>query len=140
MFRRFLKRHGLRFTSERAKILDTVLATEGVFEADELLSKLRRGGRRISKATVYRTLKHLLDSKTIVEVPIDSKHSHYQVSIGRDPKAHLVCVETHKIIEFPAPELAKLGEKICSKHGFEPLGHHFVVYGVSGGESQEDAG
>ena len=139
MFRRFLKRRGLRFTAERARILKTVLATEGVFEADELLLKMRRAGHRISKATVYRTLRRLLDSKTIAEVLIDSKHSHYQVSIGRDPKAHLVCIETHKIIEFSAPELAKLGDAICRKHGFDPLGHHFVVYGISPDAGQGDA-
>ena len=37
IFRRFLKRQGLKFTNERALILDAVLAKPSVFEADELL-------------------------------------------------------------------------------------------------------
>ena len=36
IFRRFLKRQGLKFTAERALILDAVLSQEGVFEAEEL--------------------------------------------------------------------------------------------------------
>lgn len=131
IFRRFLKRQGLKFTSERAKILNAVLARDSVFEADELLFEMRARGHRVSKATIYRTLKHLLESRIITEVLLDSKHAHYQVSIGREPKAHLVCVETHQIIEFPAPQLTRLRDRLCRKHGFKPLGHRFVVYGLS---------
>ena len=137
IFRRFLKRQGLKFTSERAKILDAVLSHDNVFEADELLFEMRATGHRVSKATIYRTFKHLLESKIITEVLLDSKQSHYQLSIGREPKAHLVCVETQQIIEFPAPELTRLRDRICRKHGFVPLGHRFVVYGTSP-EAQQD--
>ena len=87
---------GLKFTAERARILDSVLSKLGVFEADELLHEMRQGGRRVSKATIYRTLKHLQDSKIITEILIDSKQAHYQLSIGRDPKGFLVCAETHE--------------------------------------------
>lgn len=131
IFRRFLKRQGLKFTPERAMILEAVLSKEGVFEADELLYEMRQAGHRVSKATIYRTLKHLLEAKIISEVLIDSKQAHYQLSFGREPKAHLVCLETQQIIEFDAPELRKLRDRICKEHGFEPVSQRFVVYGVS---------
>ena len=136
IFRRFLKRKGLKFTTERAMILDAVLFKQGVFEAEELLEEMREGGHRVSKATIYRTLKHLLEAKIITEVLIDSRQSHYQLSFGREPKGYLVCVETNKIIEFPAHELVELRDRICKEHGFEPVSQQFVVYGVSP-EAQE---
>jgi len=131
IFRRFLKRQGLKFTPERAKILDAVLSKPGVFEADELLYEMREADHKVSKATIYRTLKHLLEAKIITEVLIDSKLSHYRLSFGREPKGHLVCPETHEVVEFEVPELAELRDRICEEHGYDPVSFRFVVYGVS---------
>ena len=131
IFRRFLKRQGLKFTTERAQILHTVLSTNGVFEADQLMEELRGAGRRVSKATVYRTLKHLQEAKIISEVLIDSRQSHYELTFGRKPQGHLVCVETGRIVEIPSPWLEAVRRKICEEHGFEPVSHRFVIYGLS---------
>ena len=106
IFRRYLKRQSLKFTPERAKILDAVMEKEGVFEADELADELRQRGHRVSKATIYRTLKHLKDAGIITEVLIDSKQAHYEQSFGKKTKGHLVCAETNQIIEFDAAFLA----------------------------------
>jgi len=140
IFRRFLKRHNLKFTPERAMILDAVLAQEGVFEADELLYQMRQDGHRVSKATIYRTLKHLMEAGIISEVLIDAKQAHYQLSFGRKPKGHLVCVETNRIIEFDAPELQELRERICREHGYEPVSTRLVIYGVSPSPEAQNSG
>ena len=131
IFRRFLKRKGLKFTTERAMILDTVLGKDGVFEADELLNEMRDADHRVSKATIYRTLKHLLEAKIIKEVLIDSTRAHYQLAFGQKATGHLVCLETNQIIEFPTEELDALMNKVCKEHGYEPLSHRFVIYGSS---------
>jgi len=131
IFRRFLKRKGLKFTTERALILDAVLGKDGVFEADDLLTDLRDPEHRVSKATIYRTLKHLLESKIIKEVLIDSSRAHYQLAFGQKATGHLVCLETNQIIEFPTEQLDALMAKVCKEHGYEPLSHRFVVYGSS---------
>jgi len=122
---------GPKFTTERAMILDAVLGKDGVFEADELLSDMRGGKHRVSKATIYRTLKHLLEAKIIKEVLIDSSRAHYQLAFGQKPTGHLVCLETNQIIEFPTEELDELMHRICKQHGYEPLSHRFVIYGSS---------
>jgi Fur family transcriptional regulator, ferric uptake regulator len=131
IFRRSLKQQGLKFTPERAMILDAVLSKKAVFEADELLFEMRRQGHRVSKATIYRTLKHLLDAKIITEVLIDPKLSHYQLSFGREPKGHLVCVETNRVIEFTSAEVVELRDRIAREHGYEPVSFRFVIYGIS---------
>lgn len=131
IFRRFLKRQGLKFTTERAVILDAVLSRKEIFDADSLVHELATGEHRVSKATIYRTLKHLVEAKIIEEVLIDPKMSHYQLSFGKDPAGHLVCVETQQVIEFPATELVELQNKIAKENGFDPLSFRFVIYGVS---------
>jgi Fur family ferric uptake transcriptional regulator len=131
IFRRFLKRQGLKFTPERAEILNSVLSKPGVFEAEQLLDEMRHTGVRVSKATIYRTLKHLIEAKILTEVLLDSKQSHYQLSFGREPQGHLVCVESGKIIEFTDPKLQVIRDAVCKAHGFDPVSYRFVIYGVS---------
>ncbi len=138
IFRRFLKRQGLKFTTERALILNAVLSKNGVFEADELLFEMRTANTRVSKATIYRTLKHLLEARIICEVLIDSRQAHYQLAFGRQTTGHLVCPETNQIIEFPTDELDQLVKRICDKHGFELVSHRFVIYGVSREAGQQE--
>lgn len=131
IFRRFLKRQGLKFTPERATILNAVLAKAGVFEAEQLLYEMRQAGLRVSKATIYRTLKHLLEAKILTEVLLDSKQSHYQLSFGQEHKSHLLCVETGRIVEFTNPQLQAIRDAICKEHGFEAVSFRFVIYGIS---------
>lgn len=131
IFRRFLKKQGLKFTVERAMILDAVLAKRGVFEAEELLNEMRTDGQRVSKATIYRTLKHLVDARIVNEVLLDSRQAHYELAFGREPSGHLVCVETNRVIEFPIRQLKEQVEQICREHGFLKLNYRFVIYGSS---------
>jgi Fur family ferric uptake transcriptional regulator len=131
IFRRFLKRQGLKFTTERAEILNAVLEKDGVFEADQLMMEMRDAGYRVSKATIYRTLKHLLDAQIICEVLIDSRQAHYELSIGKRRQGHLVCIETGRIVEIPSPWLEPVQARICREHGFEPVSYRFVIYGIS---------
>ena len=56
VFRRFLKSRDLKYTQERADVLDAIIARDGSFEAEELLLDLRARGHDVSKATVYRCL------------------------------------------------------------------------------------
>ncbi len=131
IFRRFLKRRGLKYTYERSLILDTVLSKNGLFEADELVEDLAGAEARVSKATVYRTLKHLLESGIISEELIEPSRAHYRLAFGQQPQGHLVCLETHRVVEFPSRELDELMRKVCAEHGYDPVSHRFVIYGVS---------
>lgn len=144
IFRRFLKRQGLKFTPERATILEAVLHKDGVFEAEDLVDDLRHAGRSASKATIYRTLKHLIEAGIIAEVLIDSKQARYQLSFGRKPTGHLVCVETGRIIEFDNPAMVALRDRVCREFGYDPVGFQFTVYGISPqakkGEANDTAG
>ena len=138
IFRRFLKRKGHKFTTERALILDAVLARDGIFDAESLVDELRTGEQRASKATIYRTLKHLVEARIIEEVLIDPKQAHYQLCFGKQPVGHLVCVETQKVVDFPVTELEELRDRICKEHGYDPLSFRFVIYGLSP-QAQQDA-
>ena len=131
LFRRYLHQEKLKFTPERAMILDAVLRKEGLFEPEQLIDGLKRLGHKVSRATVYRTLSHLQDAGILKQVFFDNKQSYYEVIAGRQTHDYLICVTTGKVIEFSSDKLKKLRDEICLEHGFEPLSHRFQIFGVS---------
>jgi Fur family ferric uptake transcriptional regulator len=133
IFRRYLhsQRQKLKFTPERAMILDAVLRKEGLFEAEGLISDLKTLAHRVSRATVYRTLGHLQDAGILRQVFFDNKQSYYQVIAGRKSYDYLICVDTGKVVEFSSEKLRALRDEICREHGFEALSHQFHIFGLS---------
>ena len=131
MFRRYLHGQKLKFTPERAMMLDAVLRKAGLFDPDSLIRDLKELGHNVSRATVYRTLSHLQDAGILKQVFFDNKQSYYEVIAGRQSYDHLICVETGRVIEFSSDKLKALRDEICKEHGFTPLSHQFHVYGIS---------
>ena len=62
IFRNYLERRGLKLTAERQGVFDELFARHEHVEADEILVRLRAKGKKISRATIYRTLELLVDS------------------------------------------------------------------------------
>ena len=83
LFRRYLHEQKLKFTPERAMMLDAVLRKAQLFEPEQLIDDLKQLGHRVSRATVYRTLSHLQDAGILRQVFFDNRQSYYQVIVGR---------------------------------------------------------
>ena len=128
VFRRKLKAEGLKYTPERAQMLDTVMRFDGLFEADRVQEEVKTRGFRVSKATVYRTL-HLLQKAGIIQrVPFDDEQTHYQVVYGRSPKDVLIRLDTRELVEVELPEVVKLRDALCKKLGLVARGHRLQIF------------
>ena len=138
IFRRHLKEQNLKYTPERADILNAILEADDVFEADSLMQRMQDDGQRVSKATVYRTLKLLQEAGIINQALFDAKQSHYQLVYGRQPSDYMVCVQTGKYIRISSDELIEIRNRICREYGWEPVGHRFQVYGIAPDQSKPD--
>ncbi len=131
VFRRFLKSKDLKYTPERADILNAIIERDSVFEVEQLLKEMRDRGSRASKATTYRTIKLLQEAGIITQALFDSRQSHYQLIYGKQPRDYIVCMKTGRHIEFNSEELVSLRDRICREHGWEPVGHRFQIYAIS---------
>src|SRR5438105_1381722 len=120
LFRRYLHEQKLKFTPERAMMLDAVLRKKGLFEAEQVVRDLKDLGHRVSRATAYRTLSHLHDAGILKQVFFDNKQSYYEVIAGGEPNDYLICVATGRVIEFNSEKLRQLRDEICRQHNFEP--------------------
>ncbi len=137
VFRKHLKADGQKFTAERARVLDTVIRMERVFEAEDLLDELRRRRMRVSKATIYRTLKLLQHAGIIEPVLFDQKQTHYQLAYGQPPRDQMICVETGRVIEITVPEIIDVRDRIAARHGWSPVGHRLQIFAVSPEAAEE---
>jgi Fur family ferric uptake transcriptional regulator len=129
VFREFLRQHKLKYTTERLAILNSVQKFGRPFEAEELLLTLREADHRVSKATIYRTLKHLLDAGLLKQVHFGGpKQAHYDFINPTQAHDHLLDLDTGKIIPFSSEQVIKLREEIAKKMGFTSLSHHFQIF------------
>jgi Fur family ferric uptake transcriptional regulator len=130
LFREFLRDRGLKYTGERRMILQAVMRTDEHFEAEQLLLTMRQQSRRVGKATVYRTLKLLVECGIVKEVHFSNKQVHYEHTYGQDPHDHMVCRRCGRIIEFDAREVVRLRTVIAAEHRFHALSHRLQVLGL----------
>jgi len=129
-FRSFLKRNGLSCTKAREKVLTQIYRTEGHFTVDELEEAL--GGIDGSqRATVYRTIKHLMEAGLLAKVQT-STHTKvaYEHTVGHPHHDHLVCDRCGDIIEFHDEDIEACQRKVAERFGFEILHHSMVLTGV----------
>lgn len=133
VFRRTLKAEGLKYTTERAQVLDAIIRIDGVFEAEALRAALKKAGFRVSKATMYRTLRLLQDAGIIQRVLFDDEQARYQLVYGRRPYDLLIRVDTHAAEPIEVPELIALRDRICRARGLEPRGHRFQIFATGAG-------
>ena len=99
LFSEFLEKKDLKLTSQRKTILHQALQASGHFSAEQLLSLSKKEDSTISKATVYRTLALLKESKVLEEQDFGDGKKLYERGQGRRHHDHLVCAmrEDHRI-------------------------------------------
>jgi Fur family ferric uptake transcriptional regulator len=96
---------------------------------DELLLKVRKRQPKVGYATVYRTLKLLVDAGLAVERQFGDGQARYEV-VG-DHHDHLICVKCGLILEFEDDDIERLQDKIALRlGGFTVLRHRHELYGV----------
>lgn len=138
VFRRRLKAEGQKYTPERARVLDAVIRMEGPFEAEQLVADLRDSGYRVSKATIYRTIKLMQDAGIVQRVLGGDDVPRFQMIYGSRPDDTVVRVDTDEIINIDVPELIELRDKICAKLGLTPTSHRFQIFATGKGDNSND--
>jgi len=131
LFGRYLREQGLPVTQQREAVAQVVFGTEEHLSVDDIERRLRDGGERIGKATVYRTLDLLVRSRLVEEHDFGEGFKRYEHRLSSQPvHEHLICLECGKVIEFKSTELQSVEKRIQSQHGFKPARHRLEIYGL----------
>lgn len=127
-FAKFLTQGRYRSTTERFKVLETVLNTVGHFNADELYAAMVMSKQRISRATVYSTLELLEKAGLIVKHNFRGERSYYEVGFDEPHHDHLICVKCGHITEFVHSPLLGIRKQIAEKAGLQVVEHSFQIF------------
>ena len=130
VFAEYLRQKGLKFTSARRKLLDRIFDMHDHFTADQLLDRLRSENMRVSKATVYRTLTVMLDSRLLVSHDFGEGALYYEHTHGHAPHEHIFCLGCKTIVEFRSPATAAQLTEIAADLGFRLIFHSLKAFGL----------
>lgn len=128
-FREFLEIRGEKLTQPRRILVRHVFENHKHFDADELVSDLVHAGHKVSRSTVYRTLRLLVEAGLLRELRLTNRTA-YEHDYGYPSHDHLHCTECNNIVEFRNDEIRRLREAICAEQGFRGEGHRFVITGI----------
>lgn len=119
-----LAEKGFRSTSPRREVANAIAAQQRHFTAEELRERLPWVGR----ATIYRSLKLLVESGVLCRVLLEDGNLHYQLS-HRGHHHHLLCVECGASQDLLGCEIEDLLREVSAAHDFQLSGHWLEVYG-----------
>jgi Fur family ferric uptake transcriptional regulator len=128
-FEEYLKSKELKYTSERNLILKAIFSFHKHFDVEDLFEKLRKQGKDVSRATIYRTIPLLLQSGLITETFRCQDKISYEIIFSKKHHDHLLCVKCGKTIEFFNEKIERLQDEVCKKHNFKPLEHRLGIKG-----------
>jgi Fur family ferric uptake transcriptional regulator len=120
LFIQYLRENNLKVTQERLALLDEIFSTNEHLDADELLARMKTKQRKVSRATVYRTLDLLVQCGLVRKSRLGREHYFYEKMEPGGGHHHMVCTATGKIIEFWDAELDERLRRLCQDHKFRP--------------------
>jgi Fur family ferric uptake transcriptional regulator len=129
VLRRYLSDHGLKMTTQREKILEVFLETQGHVTAEQLYDRLKRIDPSIGFTTVYRSLRLLCACGLAQERSFGHGPTRYENAYTRHHHDHLVCVKCGRIIEFENESIEEIQKEVARTHRFELLDHRHELYG-----------
>lgn len=98
-----LHRHGLKPTKQRLRIAEILMSVPTHMTADQILTVLRQEGDRVSKATVYNTLKVLAQRGLVRQINVDPERAVYDSTRG--PHHHFHDLETGELHDIPPSDI-----------------------------------
>jgi Fur family ferric uptake transcriptional regulator len=145
-WRAYLVANSLNVTTQREAIVEQFLKCQDHVSIDELLSRVRKRHQRVGYATVYRTLKLLVDSGLASERQFGDGQARYEVA--GEHHDHLICTKCGLILEFEDDAIEDLQEKIAARLGdFAVVRHRHELYalcpkarGIPGGTCANERG
>ncbi len=125
----FLARRGLKHSRQRERIAEIFFGLRGHVSVDDLLEHARREDRRVSPATVYRTMKLLSEGGLATAREFGDGQTRWEVAAGRAHHDHLICTRCGEIVEFVSEQIESLQSAVARRHGFEVERHRLELYG-----------
>ena len=129
-FETYLADSGHRYSNQKKIISSLIFEKETHFEVDAFILELRRLGYTLSRATIYRTIRQLLEANLIQKIVTKDGKTYYERNITATQHDHIICNQCGSILELQDPQIDQLVAAYCRKHNFKPDYRSLHVYGL----------
>jgi Fur family ferric uptake transcriptional regulator len=129
---KYLKKMGLRATSQRENVAEVALSRHSHFEIQELIKDVQKQYPEISPATVYRSVATLCDAGILHETLESSSGVKLYEPADGDHHDHIVCLDCGEIFEFHDEGMEKAQDAVLDRLQFKPERHRHILYARCG--------
>ena len=124
----FMAAQGKKQTRQRSAIVDVFLHSEGHLSIQEVLDKVQNTDPGIGFATVYRTMKMLVESGVAKERHFGAEQALYELVHKDEHHDHMICSRCGHIFEFEDDVIEARQEQIAKSRGLRITGHRHELY------------
>tara|TARA_Y100001968_G_scaffold121683_1_gene110721 strand:+ start:9455 stop:9907 length:453 start_codon:yes stop_codon:yes gene_type:complete len=117
-----LHQEGRRLTPQRKKVLDlfTTIGSGIHLSAEEVHAQLVQSKARVSLATIYRTLRLLVQMGFLNELELSEGGHRFELLSHENPDHHhLICIRCGRTEEFESNQVVQAGRLASEKLGFK---------------------
>ena len=120
---------GVKLTDQRKIIAKIMSESDDHPDVDDLYRRASAIDKKISIATVYRTVKLFEESGIVAKHDFKGGKARYE-ELSESHHDHLIDIKTGEIIEFVDEEIEKLQKKVADKYGYKLVDHKLELYGI----------
>ena len=129
VFEQYLIDKGGRYTKTKKFISSEIFDLSEHFEVESFIDHLRVKTTDISRATVYRTIKQLLDAGLLQKISTRGGKVYYEQSRPQKEHAHIICNDCGKIVEIHDKSIRDMLAKQSAKMNFKATYQSVHIYG-----------
>jgi Fur family ferric uptake transcriptional regulator len=122
------KTKGVRLTDQRRIIAEVMSKATDHPDVDELHKRINKIDKKISIATVYRTVKLFEESGIVEKHDFKGGKARYEQAPD-EHHDHLIDINSGDIIEFVDEDIEILQQKVAKKLGYRLVDHKLELYG-----------
>ena len=129
-FKDILHQNGLKFTPQRIDVFEEIINNDGHRECEDIYLTLRRQGKNVSRATVYRTMDILVKNNFARKLNLGDGRFRYESKLNIPHHDHLVCTTCGKIVEFMDQKIENLQDNVAEQYDFILTRHIHQLFGI----------
>ena len=129
-FKDILQRERLKYTPQRVAVLEEIIKDKGHRECEDIYLALKQNGRKVSRATVYRTMDILVKNSLVRKMDIGDGRSRYESKVDTPHHDHMICNSCGDIVEFIDQGIENLQDKVAKRYHFILQRHIHHLFGI----------
>ncbi len=123
-----LRESQLKVTVPRLRVLAVLNSSKkSHYSAEDVYRILLKMHQDVGLATIYRVLAKFEQAGLVLRHHFEGEYALFELAY-KEHHDHMICLDSHKIIEFKNDSIEEAQKQIAKQYGFELVDHRLVLY------------